>query len=340
MATDYDALLRGVAKVNVKAVGGPKAFDGIARRYFPTEEGTDQDVIRASYEDWGVTLPDMAVRGDDPTRVNYKTPFNEKYIEGAYYFVEQELKLADAQNRVFDEPIDAPWDVYTRQVYLTAKIRDRIHRNFVFAKQKVLSDVVFTGKFTTKNGGEQSFPVVSSNLNLDGANLSTKPIEVLSKAVQKLVKKGHIVDTLILNPEDAVTLVSGSAWINLLDKTHLASEIDTKALAEDGFAYCGIIPSVGSGSLKVLAYYGTTNGTDYFVPKGKALLVGDPLGVMGYCGVLTSQNGMQAQVSAKEMFTIDAEERGALVKTRLQGQTAPCPIIYNVDGYGVLTSVS
>lgn len=337
---DYDALLRGLAKVDVKGVGGPVAFDGIAKRYFPTEEGTDQDVIRASYEDWGVALPDMVVRGDDPSRVNYKTPFNEKYIEGAYYFVEQELKLADAQNRVFDEPLDSPWSVEQRQLYLAAKIRDRIHRNFVFAKQKVLADVVFTGKFTTKNGGEQSFPVVAKNLELAGANLSTEPIKVLSKAVTALVKKGRIVDTLILNPEDAITLASATGWQSVLDKTHIASEMETKALGEDGFAYVGTIPSVGSGSLKVLAYYGTTDGTSFFVPQGKALLVGAPIGVMGYCGVLTSQNGVQAQVSAKEMFTIDAEERGALVKTRLQGQTAPCPIVYNVDGYGVLINIS
>lgn len=337
---DYDALLRGLAKVQVKAVGGPVAFDGIAKRYFPTEEGTDQDVIRASYEDWGVALPEMAIRGDDPDRVNYETPFNEKYIEGAYYFVEQELKLADAQNRVFDEPLDSPWSVEQRQLYLTAKIRDRIHRNFVFAKQKVLSDVIFTGKFTTKNGGEQSFPVVSSNLKLTGANLSTDPISVLSTAVTKLVKKGHIIDTLILNPTDAITLAGSSTWQSILDKSHIVSEMDTKALGEDGFAYVGTIPSVGSGSLKVLAYYGTTDGSNFFVPQGSALLVGAPIGVMGYCGVLASQNGVQAQVNAKEMFTIDAEERGALVKTRLQGQTAPCPIIYNVDGYGVMIGIS
>lgn len=337
---DYDALLRGLAKVAVKSVAGPKPYDGIAKRYFPTEEGTDQDVIRASYESWGTAVPKMAVRGEDPERVNYKTPFNEKYIEGAYYFVEQELKLADAQNRVFDEPLDSPWSIEQRQLYLTAKIRDRMHRDFIFAKNKVLADAVLTGKFTTKNGGEQSFPVVSSNLNLSGATLSTKPIEVLSKAVQALVKKGHIVDTLILNPEDAITLASATAWQNILDKSHIVSEMDTKALGDDGFAYVGTIPSIGSGSLKVLAYYGTTDGATFFLEKGKGLLVGEPIGVMGYCGVLASQNGMQGQVSAKEMFTIDAEERGALVKTRLQGQTAPCPVIYNIDGYGVLTGIS
>lgn len=337
---DYDALLRGLAKVSVKGVAGPKAYDGIAKRYFPTEAGSDQDVIRASYETWGTSLPEMVVRGDDPTRVNYKTPFNEKYIEGAYYFIEQELKLADAQNRVFDEPLDSPWSVEQRQLYIAAKIRDRMHRDFIFLKNKVLMSAVLTGKFTTKNGGEQAFPVTAGNLKLAGATLGTKPIECLSTAVKSLVTKGHIIDTLILNPEDAISLAGTTAWQNILDKTHIVTEMDTKALGEDGFAYVGTIPSVGSGSLKVLAYYGTTDGTNFAITKGSALLVGEPIGVMGYCGVLTSQNGVQAQVSAKEMFTIDAEERGALVKTRLQGQTAPCPIIYNVDGYGVLTGIS
>ena len=337
---DYDALMRGLAKVAVKGVAGPKPYDGIAKRYFPTEEGTDQDAIRASYEAWGTALPEMVVRGEDPTRVNYKTPFNEKYIEGAYYFIEQELKLADAQNRVFDEPLDSPWSIEQRQLYLAAKIRDRMHRDFIFAKNKVLADALLKGQFTTKNGGVQSFPVTSGNLTLSGASLSTKPIEILSKAVKGLVTKGHIIDTLILSPEDAITLASATAWQNILDKSHIVSEMDTKALGEDGFAYCGTIPSIGSGSLKVLAYYGTVDGSTFFLQKGTGLLVGEPVGVMGYCGVLASQNGVQAQVSAKEMFTIDAEERGALVKTRLQGQTSPCPIIYNVDGYGVLTSIS
>lgn len=340
---DYDALTRGLARVNIKASNGPKAYNGIEKRLFPSKEGTAQDVMKASYEEWGVNIPEQAVRGADPDRVNYKTPFNEKYIEGAYHFIEQKINLADAQNRLFDEPMESAWSVEQRELHLLAKIRDRMHRDFIFARQGILSDALFTGKFTTKNGGEQSFPVIAKNLSLAGAGLSTNPVSVLSKAVMPIVKKGHIIDTLILNPEDAITLMAATGtgtWSDILDKKHIVAGMDTKALGEDGFSYIGTIPSVGSGLIKVLAYFGTKNGSDFFIPQGKAILCGEPVGVMGYCGVLSVANGVQAQVAAEESFTVYGKERGALIDTFIQGQIAPCPIVYGVESYGILTGIN
>ncbi len=337
---NYEALTQGLARVSVKASAGPKVYDGFTKKFFAGEIGTDQDVIRLSYEDYGVSIPEEAARGEDPTRVNYKTPFNESYIQGQYFFPEQEIKLSDAQRRLFEEPLDKPWSVEERELYLAAKVRDRMAKTFAYAKQKVVSDAVFTGKFTTKNGGEQSFPVTASNLALSGATLSTKPIEVLSKACLPLIKKGHMINTLLLNPEDAITLAAGTGWKSVLDTRNINTMLDTVGADADGFAYLGVIPSVGSGNLKVYAYYGTVDGSTYFIPKGKALLLGEPIGVMGYCGVLANVGGVQGQVAANEVYTVYGKDRGALVVTMIQGQTSPCPIITGIDNYGVLTSIS
>ncbi len=336
---NYDALTRGLAKVEVKVSTGKKPLMGIVNMLLPEGTGTDQDVVRYSYEDNGTEIPEQAVRGADPTRVNYGTPFNEDYIKGAYFFPEQPLNLAAAQNRLFEEPIDAPWTVEQRELHLTAVVRDKMHRGFDYAKLSLAKSAIFTGKFEAKDGGTQSFPVVATNLALAGANLSTKPIEVLSKAIAPIIKAGNRVSRLIVNPNTAATLMASEAWLKLLSAQHVNTDLDPATVDDNGMAYIGSIPAAGA-RISLYVCYATVNGSDYFIDDAKAILCGDVIGRMDYCGVLQAQGELQAQVAAKEIFTVYGENRGALVTTKIQGQTAPCPIITNIDGYGIITGIS
>ncbi len=335
----YDALTRGLARTNIRVATGAKPQMGILNLLMPEGTGTPDDVVRYSYEDNGVYLPEQAVRGDDPTRVNYGTPFNENYIKGAYFFPEQPLALASAQNRLFEEPLESPWSVEQREIFLAAKIRDKMHYGFEFQRLSLAKDAIFTGSFTTKDGGKQTFPVVASNLTLAGATLSTKPMEVLSKAAAPLIKKGHRVSRLIMNPVTAATVMQGTGWTDILKAYHINTTLDPAQVDDGGLSYVGTIPFAG-GLISLYVCWATVDGSSYFIDDSKAIICGDAIGRMDHCGVLQANGAVQAQVAAKELFTVYGEERGALVTTKLQGQTAPCPIITNIDGYGVLTSIS
>ena len=336
---NYDALTRGLARVEVKAITGKKPQMGIVNMLLPEGTGTDQDVVKYSYEDNGTEVPEQAVRGADPTRVNYGTPFNEDYIKGAYFFPEQTLNLAAAQNRLFEEPIDTPWTVEQRELHLTAVVRDKMHRGFEYAKLGLAKSAIFTGKFEAKDGGTQSFPVVANNLKLAGAGLSTDPIKVLSTAMAPIIKAGNRVSRLIVNPVTAATLMASDAWLKLLSAQHVNTDLDPATVDDGGMAYIGSIPAAGA-RISLYVCYSTVDGDTYFIDDNKAILCGDVIGRMDYCGVLQAQGELQAQIPAKELFTVYGENRGALVTTKIQGQTAPCPIITNIDGYGIITSIS
>ena len=342
----YDELMQGLARVTVRATKPAEDFVwGQSVLFGGPEIGTDQDVINMETEVGEVVLPKEAVKGLDPTRVNYGISFNLKRIGSAYYFPEDTLDLSAAKNRVFGEPVDQPWTVAQRELHLAAKKRDIMAQSFRAQKEKLSFEVALSGKMTTKTEGEQVYPIASELLAVPGANFITKPFETVNAAAKTLYEHGITLSRIVLNPVDGGALVASAAWQTMLDKKRVeVGAVDPQTVDARGMAKIGTIKGIICGEVTVYAYAGFyrtgATTTVNYIPQGKALLLqAGPIGSMGYTGILTEENGVQAQVAAKELFTIYNERKGALVTTKIQGQTAPVPVITNIDGYGVMTGI-
>lgn len=345
MAIQYDELTQGLIKKTVKVSVPSEDFTWGQDVLFAGEDGTDQDYFNAQDQIGQVVIPEEAVKGLDPTRVNYGIGFDLRKIEGQYFFPEDSVDLSSAKNRLFEEPLDQPWSTAKRCVAITAKKRDAMAQGFRAAKEKLAFDCALNGKFTTKSGGEQVFPMSSSLLNLSGANLLTKPFETINAAAKVLFEKGVIVKRLVLNPTDASNLASSAAWQTMLDKKRVeVGAVDPQTVDARGMAKIGTIKGIICGEVTVYAYAGFyrtgATTTVNYIPQGKALLLPEGnIGFMGYTGILQKNGDVQDKVSAKELFLVYGESKGNLVTTKIQGQTAPAAILNGIDHYGVLTNI-
>lgn len=307
-------------------------------------KGTHEDFLAMDYRSIGVSLSDVAKKGNDPNRVNYGVPFNEKLIFGAYFNDEDQVDASVGDVRVFNEPLDKPFTPEERIVIAAAEKRDGIKRSQHASLEKICADALKTGKFATKDG-EQSFPITSSLLSQSGANLITKPIETLT-SIAKAVRaagKGNP-KMLVMNIEDAATLLSSSAMQKVLDVRRMdAGLIKYEQINEEGVSYCGSVNLPGCGSVAIYSYEGLydNNGTPtYYIPQGTALFVPEKVGFIGHCGVYADIPGQASAKIAAEFGEYYWAKDGALPHAlHIQIQSCPCPMITAIDKYAVITNI-
>lgn len=352
MAEVYDILRQGLYDIPVKIKNEHKHFTFLRDVLFGgTPIMSSKDFIAMDYQQIGVKLSDEAVKGADPNRVNYGTSFNEKLIYPRYYFDEDTLNFANAKNRVsMDEPINAPWNMMTRLQYLAADKRNQMARNRDITEEKLCSDVLLTGSFDTKKHGLQTYPMQNSLLHISGAEMLTNPVKTIAHAVKEVLKHGSRPVSIIFNPDDSLALAESAKWQAMLDNKRVeGNAIAYKPIESNGLAYVGTISVQGGGILNVYTYMGTypkmddagtVIGEEYLIPQGKALLVPERVGCMGYGGLLVNNgSGFQEQEAMREGYYIYDQPKGALVQTFLQFQTSPAPIIEALDGYGVIENI-
>ena len=346
-AANIDLIKQGIYKVPVKVLTEDARFSfGRNVLFGGPSVSSNLDYLVMDYKSRGIPVSEEALKGADPNRVNFGTGFNEKAIFGLYFNDEDQVACDQAENRVsMDEPLEDPWDINTRMTYLLADKRDRIILTHDQAFEKACWDTILNGQFTAKNGGVQSFPMTSSFLSVSGANMSTKPMEtILAGAKKVLTKSGAKITQLILNPDDAAKLLQGAAFQGILEtRRQFENEVNYKALDEYGAGWCGRINAPGIGTIDVIAYFGgyDLNGTwTYFLPTGKAVLAPKNVGVKGYCGVYVDNGVFTGKTAVEHGVYVWAKE-GALPHTaHVQVQSAPCPMLTEIDRYCVFTSVA
>ena len=345
-AADIDVIKQGLYKTPVKVLTEDVNFRFLQDRLFGLpSQGTEQDFLAMDYKARGVALPTEALKGGDPDRVNYGTGFNEKAIFGLYFNNEDEVATDQADNRIFGEDMANPLTHEERLIALLAEKRDRIIQSHVLGLEKACADAIINGQFTARNGGTQSFPMTASLLSVSGANMSTAPVTTLTAGVKAILKKkGGKVAYLILNPDDAATMIEASAWKTLFDNRRIFNnEIDAKALDGEGVGYIGTINLPGAGSVKILTYCGAydVSGTwTYLIPSGTAILCPEKIGYKGYCGVYVDNGLYSGKTGVEHGVHVWAKEGALPHTTHVQVQSAPCPMLTAIDGYCVFTSVA
>lgn len=351
MAVNYDQLTQGLIQTKIKVTKPLENFTWAQDVLFGNPSiGTEQNYIDYSTQLSTVALPEEAVKGLDPRRVNYGAEFNSKLIGSAYFFDEDSVDLSAAQNRMFNEPITNPWTVERRQLELAAVKRDALAQGFRIAKEKLAWDCALNGKFTTRTGGEQTFPMSSDLLNISGANLITKPFETLNSVAKTLFQKGITLKRIVLNPTDGASLASSAAWQTMLDKKRVnIGDITPEAVMPNGLSKIGTIVGLICGSVDIFVYAGFYSTRDAggsvtiheYLPQGKALLLpAMAIGRFGYTGLMYDNNGIQGVMASQEYYLTYAKKKGALVTSYVQGQTAPAPLLDSIDHYGVMTGIT
>lgn len=339
---DYDVINRGAYRINAVIRNSvPVARFGQRVLFGATARSTSDDFMTYNYAKHGVVLPQEVLRGADPNRRNYGQSFDENHIASAYFFDEFAFNIQNAEHRVEGETdLTRPWSVEQRLMYLVAASGQEWELGLDAKIEELVWDIIFTGKFSVRNGGEQAFPVDDSLLGISGANLATDPAKTLSDACLKLLGKGARITEIIFNPEDWARLLSKEPFYQMLDnRRFFGSTVESEAVDEDGYAVVGFINIPGIGTTKCATYAGLDTEGNYHLPKGSAVLHNGPIGFIGNCGVYVNLGNVQGKEGIKRYTFLYPHARGALVDSMVQHQSAPCPVLTAIDRYGVMTSI-
>ena len=344
---NIDAVKQGIYKIPVKTKTDSANYTFLQNVLFGLPSvSSNGDFIMMDYASRGIHVAQEAIKGADPTRVNYGTGFNEKAIFGLYYNDEDQVAVSQAKNRVsMEEPLDNPWDQDIRLAYLLADKRDAIIESHIRAFEKACAEAALTGQFTARNEGVQAFPMTSALLSVSGASMSTSPIAKLTAGAKAIIKtKGGKPTMLVMNPDDAVTLLQSTAMKDLLDNRRvLGNESYFKAIDETGASYCGSVNVPGIGSIDIIAYFGGYDNAGtftYYIPQGKAILAPAAIGCKGYCGVYVEAGDFTGTAAVEHGVHVWAKKENLPGTTHVQVQSAPAPIITEIDRYCVFTSIS
>ena len=347
MIDTYNIISQGLYKVPIKISDPENHYTFFQKVLFGgTPIATTDDFVAINLERYGSKLTEEAIKGADPNRVNHGTAFDEHYIFPAYYFNEETLNFSNAKKRVsMNEPMDEPWPMTKRLQYLAAKKRNSMVADLETTVEKLCSDVLFTGQYTTRSHKEQKFPIKAANLAIDGSKMVTDPYAVLKEAFKILSKTGGKPINLILSIDDSSNLCSSEKWLAMLDNRRVNRNIiNFRPMDDNGLSYVGTINVLGFGDLNIYSYAGVytdKNNTEYnYIPQGKALLVPARVGLMAYGGLLTNDgSGFQSVQALKYAYDIYSKTEGALVQTKIQVQTSPAPIPTAIDKWGVITGI-
>lgn len=347
MPAAYDIVRQGLYEVSVKIVNKLRHFTFFQDVLFGgTPILSAKDFIAIDYASFGVNILEDAVRGADPKRINYGRAFNEKLIHPKYFDILDTVNLSNAKNRVsMDEPLSNPWDAQKRIQYLALEKRDQMSEDLSISIEKLCHDVLFTGKFESREHGEQVYPMKASLLAASGANIFKNPYKVIADAAKGVIVNGYKPVSLILNSEDSLTLAESEAWLKMLDNRRVKDNaIAYKPIEATGIAYIGTISVQGVGQLNIYSYLGTykdeSNVEQPLVPRGKALLVPEAVGCMGYAGLLVNDGSGYQKVEALDVsYDIWDKNEGPRVQTFIEMQSSPAPIIKALDGYTVITGI-
>ena len=310
----------------------------------PTIAGNTQvDGVVLEYRKYIPHIAEEALRGEDPTRMNYKSPFNDSYVVPSYYHVTDRVTIEDADARVFGEPLEGNNDTVQRVMRRYADKRDAIHDSFLMAKEGMAANAIFNAQIVNKVG-TQALPMTASLLSQSGSTLYSDFLGTIKTAFSntRKVNKSFRPNALVLNPTYALLLVGALNTAGLLNKMgYNLAVVRFEPLTEKGVQVMGVVDTP-AGQLTILAYYGN-DGTNDYIPNQKAILCRAEKGGIGSFAYGRIQacddGGMPHYVVEEERYRPFMDGKGDMSQFAIEVQSAPLPVITNLDGYCVLTSI-
>ena len=286
-----------------------------------------------------------AILGNDPNRVNFGSKYATNVLRTAYYNDKDTVDFRQVQNRLVGEPIERPWTLTQRMTVLGRSKAEKMKLAQMNAYEKLCANMLFTGKCTVADGGEQVLPMTSSLLSLAGANLYTNPEKVLLDAIASINKVNSRVSratNLLMNSADALLLTQSTKWEKFNNRQGFdIARATYGAIEANGFVLMGVLNI--AGGINVWSYGASFKGEAY-IPQGKAILLTNdsPMSVgqmmTGRCLVAEGNNPSVPMVMP-ERVNVYTEGDGDYKHTVVTLQSAKLPVITAIDGYGVITGI-
>lgn len=302
-----------------------------------------QDGIVLEYRKYVPSIAEEAIRGQDPDRMNYQSGFNDSYVVPNYYHVADEVSIEDADARVFGEPLEGNENTVDRVLRRFADKRDAIHDSFLMAKEALAANAIINGQIVNK-AGTQPIPMTSSLLSQSGSTMYSDFLGTIKTGFNNTRKKnkGFRPNALVLNPTYAILLVEALNAAGLLNKMGYDLAVAKFApVADTGVQVCGSV-NTPAGQLAILAYYGN-DGTNDYIPNQKAILCNADkggIGSFGYGRVQAFEEGRGPHyVVEEERYRPFVEGQGDMAHYAIEVQSAPLPVVTNIDGFCVFTSI-
>ena len=302
-----------------------------------------QDGIVLEYRKYVPHVAKEAIRGEDPERMNYQSKFNDEYVVPNYYHVADSVSIEDADVRVFGEPLEGNEATIDRVLRRFADKRDAIHDSFVMAKEDMAADAIFNAQIVNKEG-TQSLPMTSALLSQSGSTMYSDFLGTIKTGFANTRKKNKSFrpNALVLNPTYAILLVEALNTAGLLNKMGYDLAVAKFApIADTGVQVVGSV-NTPAGQLAILAYYGN-DGTNDYIPDQKAILCNADKGGIGsfaYGRVQAFEDGRGPHYTVEEeRYRPFIEGQGDMAHYAIEVQSAPLPVITNLDGYCVFTSI-
>lgn len=346
MNFSLDLVSKGLPRVGMRSTTAQPVDTFLQDVLFggPSISGNEkQDGIVLEYRKYVPSLAIEAIRGQDPLRMNYQSGFNDEYVVPNYYHVADEVSIEDADARVFGEPLEGNENTVDRVLRRFADKRDAIHDSFLMAKEALAANAIINGQIVNK-AGTQPIPMTSSLLSQSGSTMYSDFLGTIKTGFNNTRKKnrGFRPNALVLNPTYAILLVEALNQAGLLNKMGYDLAVAKFApVASTGVQVCGSV-NTPAGQLAILAYYGN-DGTNDYIPNQKAILCNADrggIGSFGYGRIQAFEEGRGPHyVVEEERYRPFIEGQGDMAHYAIEVQSAPLPVVTNIDGFCVFTSI-
>ena len=346
MNLNLDLISKGLPKIAMRSTTAQPVDTFLQDILFgaPAISGNEKtDGVVLEYRKYVPGIAEEALRGQDPTRMNYQSKFNDSYIVPNYYHVTDRVTLEDADTRVYGEPLEGDENTLTRVLTRFAEKRDAIHDSFLMAKEGMAANAIFNAQVVNKSG-TQPLPMTSSLLSQSGSTMYTDFLGTIKTGFNNTRKKnkGFRPNAIVLNPTYAILLVEALNAAGLLNKMGYDLAVAKFApISDKGVQVMGSV-NTPAGQLAILAYYGN-DGTSDYIPDQKAILCNankGGIGAFAYGRVEAFEEGKgDHYVVEQERYKPFVEGVGDTAHYAIEVQSAPIPVITNLDGYCVFTSI-
>lgn len=315
---------------------------------------SDQELSTIEFRRGETKIADDSMLFSDATIGPARDEHDVKIIRYSYFNMKEQVGPRDANKLFFGEDPLKPYSQKQRLGLALAEKRDKILDAYAMAEEKMCYDALFTGTVTTKNGGKQVFPLLSSMIGFEATkawNTSTiKRKDITSdlvKAATLIYDNSGIVPTrLLVSFKDSMLpfYTSDATYVGTtLEKDRILS--NEKLQAETGTRYVGTIQTE-FGPLEVLTYLGkytdASGNTHSLIPDGQAILCGpDPIGYMAYGPVLVAGPEGQELRGGHNLATVyNTLKDGYKQDLGVVVQSAPMAVIDNLDSYVVIKKIN
>ena len=346
MNFSLDLVSKGLPRIGMRSTTAQPVDTFLQSVLFggPSIAGNEkQDGIVLEYRKYVPHIAAEAIRGQDPERMNYQSKFNDSYVVPNYYHVADSVSIEDADARVFGEPLEGNEATIDRVLRRFADKRDAIHDSFLMAKEDMAADAIFNAQIVNKEG-TQALPMTSALLSQSGSTMYSDFLGTIKTGFNNTRKKnrGFRPNALVLNPTYAILLVEALNTAGLLNKMGYDLAVAKFApVANTGVQVVGSV-NTPAGQLAILAYYGN-DGTYDYIPDQKAILCNADKGGIGsfaYGRVQAFEDGRGPHYTVEEeRYRPFIEGQGDMAHYAIEVQSAPLPVITNLDGYCVFTSI-